>query len=450
MAETYDLVVIGTGMAGGVVAQKCRAAGWSVVIVDELPYGGTCPLRGCDPKKVLVGLAEAIDWLDRKRETGLRAEFQVDWGALQRFKRTFTDPFPERRERSFAEAGIQTLHGRASFADPSTLRVGDELIGARHVLIATGAEPMPLGFEGEEHLLTSDRFLELEELPRDIAFIGGGFISFELAHVAARAGARCRILEMAPRPLGPFDPDLVGRLVEATRALSIDVHTATRVRRVERRAADRFAVHTEGRAGEESFEAAAVVHGAGRRPRLDPLQLERGEVERSERGVLVNEHLQSTSNPRVYAAGDAAGVDPQLTPVAVRHGHVVAKNLLEGNVQAVDSRGIPGVVFTVPPLAAVGLTEQEARERGLAVRVEQELDTSGWFTSRRIGERWSGFKVVIEEGSEQVLGAHILGHNADEVVNLFAVAIQAGIPAGRLRQMGLAYPTAGSDVPYML
>jgi glutathione reductase (NADPH) len=163
----------------------------------------------------------------------------------------------------------------------------------------------------------------------------------------------------------------------------------------------------------------------------------------------VNDHLQSVSNPAVYAGGDAAASGPPLTPKADHDAAVLTTNLLEGNRRAVDYRGIASAVFSLPPLAAVGLTEAAARAAGRAFRTHRQ-DTSAWFNTRRVGETAAGFKVLVEERTERILGAHLLGPHADETINLFAVAIRLGIPASELRQVPFAYPTFGSDVRFML
>ena len=179
MGQRFDLVAIGTGEAASAVAWGFQKAGRRAAVVDSRPYGGTCALRGCDPKKVLVGAAEALDRIQRMRKKGLEAEAaRIDWPALMRFKRTFTSPVPEAREKEFLEGGIAALHGRARFLGPRKLRVEDENIEADHFVIATGARPATLGFPGSERLITSEQFLELDALPRRIAFVGGCYISF--------------------------------------------------------------------------------------------------------------------------------------------------------------------------------------------------------------------------------------------------------------------------------
>ena len=181
MTQKFDVIVIGTGSAASAVASRSRKAGWQVAIVDSRPYGGTCALRGCDPKKVLVGAAESVDWIHRMKGKGIQAaKLQIDWPELMRFKRSFTEPVPKRREEEFAKAGIAAFQGRARFTGPTTVRVGEETLVGRYAVIATGQCPADLEIPGAEHLTTSDRFLDLDELPKRILFIGGGYIAFEL------------------------------------------------------------------------------------------------------------------------------------------------------------------------------------------------------------------------------------------------------------------------------
>jgi glutathione reductase (NADPH) len=451
MKRSFDLVVIGTGSAASGVASRCRAAGWTVAIVDSRPFGGTCALRGCDPKKVLVGAAEALDWIRRLDGKGIvQGGTRIDWRGLMAFKRSIVAAVPKSREEGFARKGIEAFHGHAQFIGPTTIAVGRDELEGRHVLVATGAKPADLDIPGREHLVTSEQFLELDDLPSSIVFVGGGYISFEFAHVAARAGARVTIIHRGERPLELFDQDLVALLAARTRALGIDLHLRTTVTGIEQ-SGGQFVVHASTGGAARRVEAALVVHGAGRVPEIDDLGLDiAGVAWDRRRGVTVNEYLQSVSNPAVYAAGDAAASGgPALTPVAGYDGRVVATNLLEGNTVVPDYAIVPSVLFTLPPLASVGLGEQAARERGLTFVTHHER-TDGWYSSRRIGEDTSGFKVLVEERSGRVLGAHVLGPHAEEVINLFAVAMRAGMPAADLRSMLFGYPTSASDLPYMV
>ena len=450
MTRQFDLIAIGTGSAASGVTSRCREAGWRVAIVDSRPFGGTCALRGCDPKKVLVGAAEAVDWTRRMKGRGIHAaDLQIDWPELMRFKRSFTEPVTKRREDDFAKAGIAAFDGRARFAGPTTVQVGEETLEGRYVVIAAGEAPADLGITGAEHLTTSDQFLELNELPRRLLFIGGGYIAFEFAHVAALAGSQVTVLHRGPRPLALFDPDLVDQLVERTRGLGIDLHLETEATGIEKSSAQ-LIVQALASGETRTFQADMVVHSAGRVPEIGDMNLDAAGIEWEKRGVRVNDFLQSVSIPAVYAAGDAAASGGlPLAPVASYEGLVVAANLLKGNHQKPNYLGIPSVVFTIPPLAAVGLSERGAREQDLKFRVKKEM-TSTWYSSRRVAETYSGYKVLVEEGTDHILGAHILGSEAGEVINLFALAIRSKMRATDLKHMLFAYPTSGSNLTRML
>jgi len=448
MAQRFDLVVLGTGGGASTVATKCRGAGWEVAIVDALPYGGTCALRGCDPKKVLVGAAEVVDAVRRFTRHGVTSAATIQWPELMRFKRTFTDPVPARREEALAKAGIATFHGRARFVGATAVSVDDEVLDARHVHVATGAKPADLTLPGSEYLTTSDQFLELDALPGRVLFVGGGYVSFELAHVAARAGAQVTVVHRGQQPLEQFDPDLVALLVERTRHVGIDLRLGTPVESIEK-TGDGFLVTARSEDGPVSFEVDLVVHGAGRVPAIDDLDLDTAGITHDAHGIAVNEYMQSVSNPAVYAAGDAARGGLPLTPVASLESHVAASNLLEGNHRAIAYPPIPSVVFALPPLASVGLREDDARAQGLRFRVNHQR-TSSWYSSRRVGEDVSGYKVLVEETTGHILGAHLLGPHADDLINLFALAMHAHMTAADLKRTIFAYPTVGSDIPHML
>jgi glutathione reductase (NADPH) len=448
MAKQYDLVIVGTGTAAMVAAMRVRAADWSVAVVDFRPFGGTCALRGCDPKKMLVSGAEAINFARHMQGNGVAGSIHIDWPELIRFKRTFTDPIPKKHEQIYAEKGIAALHGKARFTGSNALKIGDDIFEGRHFLIAAGAEPIKLNIPGEEYLATHEDFLNLRELPRRIVLVGGGYIAAEFSHIAARAGASVTVVQRAERMLPRFDPDLVGWLMEGFNALSIDVRTKTVVEAVEKTKRG-FAVHARSDGRPATFEADLVVHAAGRSPALDELDLAAAGVEVEKRRPRLNEFLQSVSNPAVYAAGDSAQAGPPLTPVSSHDAKVVASNLLEGNRHKPNYLGIPSVAFTVPPIAAVGLGEAEARGQGLKFQCNREK-ASDWYTARRVAETVYGYKTLVEEGSGRILGAHLVGPHVDEVINLFGLAIRNGLTATDLKATIFAYPTGASDVGYML
>jgi glutathione reductase (NADPH) len=242
---------------------------------------------------------------------------------------------------------------------------------------------------------------------------------------------------------------LVDQLVKSSRELGVDVQLGTEVIGVEKKSGE-LVVRASASGQPRTFEADMVVHAAGRVPEIDDMNLDAAGVAWDSQGVKVNEFLQSVSNPAVYAVGDAAASGgPPMTPVARYEGIIAAGNLLKGNSQKPNYLGIPTVVFAIPPLAAVGLSESEAHKQALKFKVKKEM-TSNWYSSRRIAEKYSGFKALVEEGTDRIVGAHLLGSDAEEVINLFGLAMRAGMRAADLKHMLYAYPTRGSDVPYML
>ncbi|EPR75358.1 glutathione reductase-like protein [Leifsonia rubra CMS 76R] len=450
VTEDYDLMVIGAGMAGIAAARKCAAEGWRVAIVDSLPYGGTCALRGCDPKKILRRGAEIIDSARLMRGKGIDdAGLTMNWPDLMAHKHGFTDPVPQSMESGLENAGVKTLHGHAEFVGPHQIDIDGTRYQAERFLIATGARPRPLNFPGFEHLIDSTDFLELDALPPRILFVGGGFISFEFAHLVARAGSTAVIIDRGARPLKSFDPDLVELLVDRGREVGIDLHRNTQITAVER-TNETYQVTLEHDGIEETVEADLVVHGAGRIADLAALGLESAGIEWSERGVRVGAHLQSTSNPAVWAAGDSADTAGlPLTPVAVSEAKVAASNMIKGTTTAPDYAGIPTAVFTIPELVRVGLLESEATEQGIDLTVRYS-DTSGWYSNYRIGEGTAAAKILIDRSNDRIVGAHLLGPEYGELVNTFGLAIKLGLTTRQLKSTTAAYPTIGSDLGSLL
>jgi len=447
-SDSFDLIVLGSGVAGSAVAQRCAAAGWRVALAEAREVGGTCALRGCEPKKVFWTLAETAERARRLASQGVAGgeAVRLDWGAAQRFKHSFTDPVPEHSEQSLKEAGVAVLHGQARFVAPDALEVEGRRLGFRHAVIATGAVPASPPVEGAELLATSEDFLALERLPPRMLMVGGGYISFECAHLAARGGAEVTLLHANDHPLAQFDQDLVQRLVARTRELGIKVMLDCKVSAIRRLEDGMLQVACEKG---ERFTAEMAVHGLGRRPALKGLELEAAGVAVEKGRLKLDRYLRSTGNPRIFAAGDAAQQGPALTPVAGHDAHVVARNLLEGCHSEPDYQVVPSVVFTIPPLASVGLTEARAREQGRAFELRQG-DMAEFQSVRRTGEPAAAYKLLLEPESGRLLGAHLLGPEAPEVMNLFAFAMRFDVPAGKLRAMMTAYPSFGSNLSAML
>ncbi len=450
MTDTYDLIVIGAGMAGAAAANKCASQWWKVAIVDEMPYGGTCALRGCDPKKILRRGAEIIDSARLMAGKGIDTNgMRINWADLMKHKCGFTDPVPQNMEAELAGNGVETLHGTATFESEHRLVIGDMAYESTHFLIATGARPRPLDFPGHEHLIDSTDFLELEDLPRRVLFVGGGFVSFEFAHIAARAGARPVIIDRGARPLKGFDPDLVDLLVARSADAGIEVRPETTITAIEAAGSGyRATLDTAGNPAE--IDTDLVVHGAGRIPQLSKLALDAANVAHNTAGVTVAGHLQSTTNPDVYAAGDAADTPGMpLTPVAVFEAKVAASNMLKRTTTVPDYAGVPTAVFTIPELVRVGLLEDEATAAGIDVDVRYN-DTSAWYSNYRVGETTAAAKILVDTANDTIVGAHMLGPEYGELISIFSLAIKLGLTTRQLKSMTAAYPTVSSDLGSML
>lgn len=446
MTRPVDVAVLGTGPSGQTVARRCAEAGRRVVVVESREVGGTCALRGCNPKKVLVEAAALVDRVRRSHGQLVRdSGVSIDWPSLVDFERTFTDDVPERARGELEEAGVDVVVGAPRFTSPGSLEVEGERIEAERIVVATGARPRTLDVDGAEHVVTSDEFLRLEHLPPRVLFVGAGYVSFEFAHIAARAGAHAILQDVAERPLPTFDADLVDALVERTRALGVDVRLGHGVRGVERSDDGYVVTSDDGSRAHVDL----VVHGAGRVPSLDGLDLGAGDVACDDDGVLVDRHLRSTSNPRVFALGDcAASGHPKLTPVANAHAHAVARMLVDGGDHVPDVEATASVVFTVPPLASVGVATETAEDDDALVVVD--VDWSRYGSVRKVCGGAARAKLVTERAGGRVVGAHLLGPRADEVVNLFVLAIRARLTAADLKAAPLAFPTSGHDVRSMV
>lgn len=448
--EEYDVLVIGAGMAGVAAATKTASKGRRVGIIDALPYGGTCALRGCDPKKILRRGAEVVEAARLMDGKGIDSHgLTINWADLMKHKHGFTDPVPLSMEEELKAHGVATLHGAATFTGPTQLEVDGSRYRASNILIATGAVPRPLEFRGHEHLIDSSDFLNVERLPPRIVFIGGGFISFEFAHIAARAGSTPIIIDRGARPLRSFDADLVELLITRGSDAGVDVRRRTTITGITKTGSE-YTVHTDTDGAAAEIQADLLVHGAGRVPDLNKLNLEAGRVAHDERGVQVEAHLQSATNPAVYAAGDAADTAGlPLTPVAVIEAKVAASNMLRTTTTVPDYAATPTAVFTIPELVRVGMLEHEARESGRNIDVRY-TDTNGWYSNYRIGETAGATKILVDRDSDLIVGAHLFGSGYTALANTISIAMKHGLTTRQLKATTAVYPSTGADLSSIL
>ncbi len=441
----YDVVIVGIGTAGETAAGILRDGGKKVAVIDQGPVGGTCALRGCQPKKVFVVNTHLAAESRALLGTGLSQPALTDWGALQRFKRTFTDPIPGSTQASLEASGIDVFVEPAAFVEPGVIELAGSgrKLHAERFLIASGARSRALPVPGAELAATSDDFLELSELPESMVFIGRGYICMEFAFIAALSGSKVTILQRGPRVLPVFPASLVDPVVVAGAAPGIRFVTNADVSGIERDgSAYRVATKEQG-----EFSAAWVMGAIGRSPNVEALGLEKVGVKASGRGIEVNEYLE-TSAPGVYAAGDCVATK-QLSPVSDMEARTAAANIVSERSVAANYTLVPSVVFTHPQMASVGLTADEACEEGREVTVKSGRGDA-WASYRRIGGPVVFYETVADAKTGVLLGAHVASPYAGEQINLLTLAIRQGLTTDVLREIPWAYPTYLSDTKNML
>jgi glutathione reductase (NADPH) len=449
MKKHFDVICIGTGGAGNTAAFKLASEGKEVLICDDLPYGGTCAISGCDPKKIMITATEFSDFARRLFTKDVLSSIpQIDWKKMMEHKREFTQNYPDKLAHKYHKAGITHVKGRASFVSENILKVGDEEFTFDNCLIGTGSKPVPLPFEGAEHIIDNAEFLDLDDLPERILFVGGGYISIEFANIASAFGAVSTIVQLDDRLVPAFDKDIVEVLTESLSESGVNVICNTKVLKVEKMEnCYKVTIDTCGIISEIMVNL--VVHGAGRMANTDGLNCDLAGVEVSRRGIVVNDYMQTT-NPKIYAAGDCSDTEGYtLSPIAFMEGYVAANNMLKGNYMKPDYKDVATVMFNVPSVASIGHTEESAEKAGLDFTVKFK-HTDHWFTSFRVMEKFSAFKLLQERGTGKILGVHIIGPHAEDIINVFAVAIKNDIPSSQLKKIIYAYPTATSDIIHLL
>jgi len=443
MAKNYDIIIVGGGNAGFGVSAVAAEAGKTIAFIEELDFGGTCPNRGCTPKKVLVAAAHAMHEIEMAGAHGIEVgPAKLDWQKLIKREKDMIGFIPDAM-KGVAEKRGDTYFGHATFTGPNTVEVNGEELTAENIVIATGSRPRPLPIPGAEFLGTSDDVLSEEVQPEDVVFIGGGVIAMEFSHVYARAGTKVTILEALPRLLPRMDADAVDVIAEESKRIGIDIRTSVTVKEVRREGAKLRVVY-ELDGVEHIVSADRVINGAGRIANVDGLNLDAANVKHDGIAVEVNDYLQSVSNPAIWLAGDVLVTSPQLSPVATYEGRIVGENIVNGPSAKPDYAVLPSSVYTVPAVSTVGLSEQEARDRGLKVRVTTN-DMTGWFSGKSYAETVAWAKVIIDEETDRFVGVHLVGHQGEELIHLFAMAMHHGITASAMKTGMFSFPTFASD-----
>ncbi len=391
---------------------------------------------------MLVSTVE-LAWRARRAATlGLTgtASVGLDWGAIIARKNRIVTGWSEGKDTALERRGITVLRGPATFGGPHELRVGERHVSAERVVIATGSTPARPSIEGIERALTNTELLERTTLPERLVVIGGGMIGMEFAFAFGRAGSRVTVLQSGPDVLPGVDEELRTALVRLGTDAGIEVRTRVRVTRI----APDWTVEAEIDGTPQRFAGDVVLVATGRSPNIARLGLEAAGIAVERGAVKVNEFRQSTSTLHVYAAGDVTG-QHQHTPVAWYEGRLVAENALRGTQRAVDFRLLPTTVFTIPALAQVGVTEAEARRQGFNVGVSRAPFEDS--SAAAVREETEGLvKVVYEALSGRILGVHILGAAAEDLIHIAAVAMWGGLTRRDLAAMHYVFPTLAGSV----
>ena len=441
MAEyDYDMFVIGAG-SGGVRASRFSANyGAKVAVAEDLHMGGTCVNVGCIPKKLFVYASHYHHDFADSAAYGWRARAEgYDWRTLVENKDTEIRRLNGIYERLLRNSGVEVVHGRATVVDPHTVAVGDKRYKAKYILVAAGSWPNTTDFPGQEHTITSNEAFYLEKLPNKVLVVGGGYIAVEFAGIFNGLGVETTLMYRGPLFLRGFDRDvrehLAGEMAKAGIALKFN----TDIARVEKTANGLVAHCKDG----STLEADEILYAIGRTPKVDGLGLEEVGVKLKDNGAVVVDEYFKTSVDSIYAIGDI--IDRmQLTPVALAEGMAVAKTLFRNQPSTVNYENIPTAVFSQPPIGTVGITEEEAREKHGPLKIFKSTFRPLKHTlTKRDTETM--MKMIVQADTDRVLGVHMVGDDAGEIMQGIGVALKAGATKADFDATIGIHPTAAEE-----
>jgi len=442
MPQTYDfdLFTIGEG-SGGVRASRIAAGyGAKVGVAEERYLGGTCVNVGCIPKKLLVYASEFSEAFEDAAGFGWnRGRPSSDWPTLIANKDREIERLNRVYERLLTSAGAQIMRSRAQLLDAHTVAVDGKRLTARHILVATGSWPTMPSFPGIELAISSNEAFHLPELPARILIVGGGYISVEFAGIFHGLGAKVTQVHRGPLFLRGFDDDLRAALAGEMRKRGIVLHFGTLVTGLERTADGIVATLSSG----ARLEVDLVMCATGRHPNSAGLGLEKAGVELDHNSAIVVNEYSQTSVDNIYAVGDVTN-RRNLTPVAIAEGHAVADLLFGGRSRIVDHDTVPSAVFSQPPIATVGLTEAEGHARYGTVEIYKSVFRPLKHTLSGRDER-ALMKLVVEPKSGRVIGAHMLGPDAGEIIQGLAIALKCGATKAQFDNTIGIHPTAAEE-----
>ena len=442
----YDLFVIGAG-SGGVRASRIAAShGAKVAVAEEFRVGGTCVIRGCVPKKLLVYASHFAHSLRDAPTYGWTIEGQTfDWAKLRDFVASDVDRLERAYTSTLDSNKVEHFHERATVAGPNTVRLASgREITAKVILIAVGAWPVMPDFAGVEHCITSNEVFHLPELPKRVVIQGAGYIALEFAGVFNALGSQVTVVNRSDKILRGYDHDLTDRLLPILQARGIEFGFNRPIRSVEKQADGSLLVH----AGDgEPIAADVVLVATGRRPKTDGLGLENAGIALGGNGEVPVDEYNQTACPSIYAVGDVTD-RVQLTPVAIREGHAFADTVFGNMPRTTAYDHIPSAVFTQPPIAAVGLTEVEARADYPEVKVFKSDFRPMQNMFSDMAER-GYYKLVVDGATDRVLGVHMLSPDAPEILQAAAIAVKAGLTKAQFDATVALHPSMAEELVLM-
>jgi glutathione reductase (NADPH) len=439
----YDLFVIGAG-SGGVRASRIAGGhGAKVAIAEEHRYGGTCVIRGCVPKKMLVYASEFAESLHHAQNKGLKiGDVSFDWATLRDFVNGDVDRLEGLYGQTLGGAGVETFSERATITGANSVKLASgREVTAKYILVATGGTPVVPPFEGSEHAITSNEIFYLDEFPQRLMVMGGGYIAVEFAGVFNALGGEVTLVNRSETILRSYEQDIVKRLPPIMEARGMDLQLGAQIERIEKNGDGSLTVTLSNGVTKEVDQ---VLVATGRKPNTEGLGLETAGIELGRAGEIPVDEASKTSVDSIYAVGDVTD-RVQLTPVAIREGHAFADSLFGDNPRTVDHSVIPTAVFSQPSIASVGMTEEEA----VAAVGEVEIYTSDFRPMKNIfsPRMERGFyKMVVAKESGQVLGLHMIGPESGEIIQGAAVAIKAGLTKADFDATTALHPTMAEEL----
>ena len=440
----YDYFVIGAG-SGGVRSSRIAAGlGARVAIAEDYRFGGTCVIRGCVPKKLLVYASHFREDLEDARGFGWTvAEPAFSWKTLIANKNAEIARLEGIYQRLLENAKVESLRGRATLVDPHTVELGGRRISAKYILVATGGWPVRPDIPGIEHTITSNEAFELADLPRRVLVVGGGYIAVEFAGIFRGLGADVVLSYRGEQILRGFDDDVRRHLSAEIRKKGIDVRLRSDVTSISRRTDEALSVSMREAGNAEEGRFDAVMYATGRLPNTANLGLDRVGVELTRDGAVIVDSFGRSSVDSIYAVGDVTH-RYALTPVAIREGQCVANTLFGPSPVAVDHEFIPSAVFSQPPVGTVGLSEARALERFPEIEIYKTDFRPMKHTLSGRDER-TMMKLVVDRASQRVVGAHMVGSDAPEIIQGIAIAVKAGLTKAQFDQTVGIHPTAAEE-----